>query len=154
MLSRMSALNMPPPLVDMLRRLYKNNTVVACLGGAQSLPVPVRRGLKQGCPLSPLLYMLYVSGLERSLIDSRLGFPFRFLSEGLPDTWILPGLAFADDLVLLAENVIDLQRLVTLSATHLAHLGLSFNPKKSAVLQFSGTPEENAVLLPGNDSIP
>lgn len=143
MLSRMSALNMPPPLVDMLRRLYKNNTVVACLGGAQSLPVPVRRGLKQGCPLSPLLYMLYVSGLERSLIDSRLGFPFRFLSEGLPDTWVLPGLA--DDLVLLAETVVDLQRLVT----HLARLGLSFNPKKSAVIQFSGRPEVKCGALTG-----
>lgn len=98
--------------------------------------------------------MLYVLGLERSLIDSGLGFPFQFLYEGLPHTWVLPGLAFADDLVLLAETIPDIQRHITLSATHLSLLGLSFNPKKSAVLQFSGSPGVNTVLLPNNDTIP
>ncbi|XP_077551299.1 uncharacterized protein LOC144164949 [Haemaphysalis longicornis] len=77
-LSRMSALSMPQTLVDILRRLYENNTVVA---------------------------WRYRYGL---------GFPFQFLYEGLPHTWVLPGLAFADDLVLLAETIPDIQRLITL----------------------------------------
>lgn len=67
---------------------------------------------------------------------------------------MLPGLAFADDLVLLAETIPDIQRHITLSATHFSQLGLSFNPKKSAVLQFSGSPGVNTVLLPNNDTIP
>ncbi|KAH6943944.1 hypothetical protein HPB50_000789 [Hyalomma asiaticum] len=63
-------------------------------------------------------------------------------------------LTFADDLVLLVDNIADLQHLVTLSTTHLARLDLAFNPKKSAVLQFSGEPEAKAVPLTGNNTIP
>ncbi|KAH6924968.1 hypothetical protein HPB50_027039 [Hyalomma asiaticum] len=132
----MSALKMPPQLVGVLRRLYERNTVVACLGSPESLPVPSCRGLKQGCPLSPLLSVLYVSGLERSLIDSGMGFQFRFLSEGLPHTWVLPGLAFANDLVLLAENIADLQQLVTLSTAHLARLGSPSTPTNPRCYSF------------------
>ncbi|KAH6944747.1 hypothetical protein HPB50_004773 [Hyalomma asiaticum] len=57
-------------------------------------------------------------------------------------TWTLPGLVFADDLVLLAEDKAQLQHLVEI-ANHLPTLGLAFNPM-SAVLQFSGPGRQTA----------
>lgn len=97
--------------------------------------------------------MLYVAGLEQALVESGVGFAFRLMIGGVAQTWTLPGLVFADDLVLLAERSSDLQRLVTLAADHLKSLGLHFNAKKSAILQFSGV-ETIDVQLPDGGSIP
>lgn len=86
-------------------------------------------------------------------MESGVGFAFRLMIGGVAQTWTLPGLVFADDLVLLAERSSDLQRLVTLAADHLKSLGLHFNAKKSAILQFSGV-ETIDVQLPDGGSIP
>ncbi|KAL3169570.1 hypothetical protein MRX96_045355 [Rhipicephalus microplus] len=103
---------MPPTWIDLLQRLYSNNMVIATFGQTSMEPVSVRRGLKQGCPLSPLLYILYTAGLEWDLIGSGRGFALRFQYAGSPQVWTLPGLVFADDLVLLAENTDQLQNLI------------------------------------------
>ncbi|KAH6935105.1 hypothetical protein HPB50_003421 [Hyalomma asiaticum] len=177
LLSRMEGLSMPPVWIEMLHRLYTGNIVEANFGGTRTRPVTVQRGLKQGCPLSPLLYMLYTAGtcphgfrcrvqaqlvprtpsrehhgvrgvlcspcvrvLHASSFDygqlpTRSTFsPFDWSHDGTPTTWTLPGLVFADDLVLLVEDKAQLQHLVEISANHLHTLGLAFNPKKPAVL--------------------
>ncbi|XP_037502721.2 zinc finger protein 260-like, partial [Rhipicephalus sanguineus] len=51
--------------------------------------------------------MLYVAGLEQALVESGVGFAFRPMIGGVAQTWTLPGLVFADDLVLLAERSSD-----------------------------------------------
>ncbi|KAL3188347.1 hypothetical protein MRX96_023015 [Rhipicephalus microplus] len=45
-----------------------------------------------------------------ALVESGVGFAFRLMIGGVAQTWTLPGLVFADDLVLLAERSSDLQR--------------------------------------------
>ncbi|KAL3209132.1 hypothetical protein MRX96_038350 [Rhipicephalus microplus] len=112
----MQNIDMPPTWIDLLQRLYSNNMVIATFGQTSMEPVSVRRGLKQGCPLSPLLYILYTAGLEWDLIGSGRGFALRFQYAGSPQVWTLPGLVFADDLVLLAENTDQLQNLIDVQA--------------------------------------
>lgn len=129
LLQRMEDLGMPQVWTDLLHRLYKDNTVVTKFCGITTEPVAVKRGLKQGCPLSPLLYMLYASGLEQCILECSKGFTLNHQLEGLPITWTLPGLVFADDFVLVAERHEDLPHLVTQAASHLAGLGLMFNAK-------------------------
>ncbi|KAH6920536.1 hypothetical protein HPB50_028475 [Hyalomma asiaticum] len=53
LLQRMTDLEMPRVWTDLLRRLYRDNTVVARFCGVMTEPVAVKCGLKQGCPLSP-----------------------------------------------------------------------------------------------------
>ncbi|KAH6927852.1 hypothetical protein HPB50_009332 [Hyalomma asiaticum] len=104
--------------------------------------------------LAPLLYMVYAAGLKQAFLKSRIGFAFHLMSGGEACTWTLPGLVFADDLVLLAEQSSDLQSLVNIAANHLERLGLHFNDKKSAILRFSGTEVDIDVQLPGGGNIP
>lgn len=64
----MTQIGMPRTWVSLQQRLYTDNTVVACFDEAQVVPVTAKRGLKQGRPLSPLLYMLYTASLEGALL--------------------------------------------------------------------------------------
>lgn len=79
---------------------------------------------------------------------------FHLMSGGEACTWTLPGLVFADDLVLLAEQSSDLQSLVNIAANHIERLELHFNAKKSAILRFSSTEVDSDVQLPGGGNIP
>lgn len=154
LLQHLEALGMPPTWTGLLGRLYRDSSVVATLNGAYSSEVRVGKGLKQGCPLSPLLYMLYTAGVERKILASGVGFVVERISDGLKEQQTLPGLVFADDIVLLAGNSGDLQTLVTSCAEAMAPLGLQFNTKKSAVVNFSGPGLPGLLTLPDGGLLP
>ncbi|KAH6932623.1 hypothetical protein HPB50_008192 [Hyalomma asiaticum] len=96
--------------------------------------------------------MLYTAGLEHALLDSGVGFKLNWSYDGTPMTWSLPGLVFADDLVLLAEDK-AFRRDCQPPPGH-PRPGLAFNPKKSAVLQFSGDRTEVALVLSNGEELP
>ena len=56
-------LQIPPPLVGCVQQLYKQlSAQLADAPGFQA--IPIRVGLKQGCPCSPLLFSLYFDRVE------------------------------------------------------------------------------------------
>lgn len=79
-------------MASLLRRLYTDNTVVACFSEAQAEPVTVKRGLKEGCPLFPLLYILYTASLERMLLADGCELSLAHSYGGTPAPWRLSGL--------------------------------------------------------------
>ncbi|GAQ86738.1 Reverse transcriptase-related protein [Klebsormidium nitens] len=87
-------------------------------------------GVKQGCPLSPLLFGLYIDGLEESM-------------RGEEDPTLkgvrFPLLAFADDVLLLSRNPEgDLQRKLRLLEKFSKESGLSVNLQKTQIVVFGG----------------
>ena len=59
--------------VHICRGLYKGIEASVVLEGEQSRWFPVETGLRQGCPLSPLLYSIYVMDMMKELEDKGLG---------------------------------------------------------------------------------
>ena len=83
---------------------YEEASVV--LDGQQSRWFRVEKGLRQGCPLSPLLYSIYVMGMVEKLEEEGLGVKKR-------DCWC-GALLYADDIVLLVESPEELQKMLDL----------------------------------------
>ena len=89
-----------------------------------------KQGVRQGCNLSPLLFCLYVADLEQTLRNEQSG------AVTLVHTR-LPLLMFADDLVLLADNHIGLQRYLEILAEYCHKWHIQVNFVKTKVVVFS-----------------
>ena len=69
-----------------------------------SSPIYLRRGLRQGCSLSPMLFALYISEIGSDITFSSLGFRIGNVT--------VSGLLFADDFVLVARTAKGLKTLL------------------------------------------
>ncbi|KAH7954592.1 hypothetical protein HPB49_020067 [Dermacentor silvarum] len=97
------------------------------------------------------MYLLYVSGVERALLQSGLGFGLRYTTSGIDYNPRIPGLAYADELLLMAEILRDMQSLLDICANEMKKLGLPFNAQKTTVVQLAGNLAEGTVLRLGEE---
>ena len=56
-----------------LKSLYKGDFVTTEVNGVTTSPVYLRRGVRQGCSLSPMLFALYIAELGQDLVNSGAG---------------------------------------------------------------------------------
>ena len=56
----MRAFGIGPVFIRWIRQIYSNATTRVKVNGFLSDSIPLRRGVRQGCPLSPLLYVLII----------------------------------------------------------------------------------------------
>ncbi|KAF0738298.1 hypothetical protein Ae201684_005856 [Aphanomyces euteiches] len=95
----MSKMNIGPEFLDWVRLLYRNPEVHLLLNGAPGPTIRPNRGVKQGCPLSCLLFDLYLEPLGAML---------RACPEAgiqIDDDTRLTGVYFADDSTLLSGSL-------------------------------------------------
>jgi hypothetical protein len=84
-------------MLGALQSLYADTSVRMKVQGRTGVSLPSETGLKQGCPLSPTLFGLYVDGL------------FNYLDTHCPDEGVVLGngvririMGYADDFVLVS----------------------------------------------------
>jgi hypothetical protein len=108
--------------------LYKSVKGCVRLNGIQSDWFSVGSGLKQGCPLSPIMFNLFINDLARVLNEIGMGVDV--------DGERVCLLLYADDLVLLGESEKDLQVLLDALGLWCRDNKLTVNPDKSKVMHF------------------
>ena len=116
----------PEHFIEVVWDLYDGTITNVSNGIAITDDIVIRSGVKQGCPLSPLLFNMVMDELVDKLDPS---FGFRLSNGGAIST-----LAFADDLVLISESIVGIRALLTTAMTFLDVRGLSINVRKSASL--------------------
>ena len=121
----LNRMNIPRSLIGVIARMYKNTGYMIGEKSFQSY-----RGLKQGCPLSPILFALYITGLEKALQGNQSG-------GVLLNTTRIHCLGFADDFVMMADTAPELTDMVQRIQRYATNRELIINAEKSKVLTFN-----------------
>jgi exonuclease III len=154
-------------MLSFIKHIYRNNHIRVKMGGQLSESFLMDRGNRQGCPLSPLLYIIFIDGILKDCSAGGVEVPgtkTEFGGSGaLP--WIncppevCPGLIYADDVLALESSAprtqTFLERLEAWKTEWDAEIGI----KKCGVMCWSNKPEVRAEHLEttytcGKDEIP
>lgn len=84
--------------LDFIRALYDQSRIAVRSNGVVAGSEPLLRGVRQGCPISPMLFNVFVNDILDGLQAQGVTVP-----GGCKSTRI-PGLLYADDLVLMAPT--------------------------------------------------
>ena len=135
-------------LIELLEVLYQNTTT--SLAEAPEKVFETKSGVRQGGPESPMLFNLYIDFVMRSFLNECNEKDIKFTSfkyripesasknqresiGNIKTTWI----GYADDLILLFENKVDLQCALTVLNSKFAKFGLAINVSKTKTMVFN-----------------
>jgi len=90
------------PFVDVCKWLYSGSTQRIVCSGWTTSELPLRVGIKQGCPLSPLLFNLALEAVLPALREATTGYT-------LENGSTVAQLAYVDDLCVLASEQHELR---------------------------------------------
>ena len=123
---KLTSLGIKGEFLSSLKALYTDDCIDCVVNGLQTTPIFLRRGLRQGCSLSPLLFALYISDVGNEVTLTQLGFRLGNVC--------ISGLLFADDIVLVANSSAGLKTLLALVKTLFDDLKLDISEDKSQVI--------------------
>ena len=117
---------LPPHLIGLMETLYaKQESCVKTLNGRTDW-FRNKKGVRQGCVLSPHLFNLYTEKIMREVIHE---------SDGVKIGGIrISNLRYADDMMLIADSEINLQNLIEKMVKKSEENGLFLNVKKTKIL--------------------
>ena len=107
-------------------------------GAALSEPFPVQRGVAQGCPLSPLLYAVFIDSVLDHLYSTNLPEGDAILVGAGTARRRWAGQLYADDLSAGAATARGLQCLIDAVRAHSRCWGWTLTVPKSHVVVFGG----------------
>ena len=151
-------LDTPEHIINLIGDLYSGATTRIIVSGEESVEIPITRGVKQGCPLSPFLFSALMDEFIGS-VGGDIGYQF---SDGVSVAVV----AFADDLVLTSASKPGMVYLLDLLDRFLAARGLTAHPGKCAgiILERPGgrrggirvetNPGQGFTLLDPNTGVP
>jgi len=126
----------PQKIVSLIEEMYKNTTCRVLHEGQLTESFEINTGVRQGCLLSPFLFILVIDWLMKASTEGRRNGIQWTLWEQLDD------LDFADDIALLSHNQQQLQSKTTILEKLSASVGLHIHPGKSKVLRICSSGKE------------
>ena len=134
----------PQKIIKIIQILHQQFSCQVIHNGKLSTPFQVTTGVRQGCMLSPLLFLVVLDWVtKKAYHNSGKGITWTF-SKKLED------LEFADDLALLSHRLQDLQQKVKSLSETAQEVGLKINIEKTKVLR-TNTQQQAAITLNNQD---
>ena len=136
----------PPDTVLIVLHYLRNQKARIVWNGEIGEYINIEKGVRQGGILSPLLFKLYIDNVLNDICNSDIGCKFGILCMNI--------LAYADDLVILANSQSQLNQLYKILEIRMRERKLIINKNKSQCMIFkkhSSTVQEDNVTL-SNDT--
>ncbi len=132
----------PPKFLRLCKEIYSGNFQhIRCSRDEFTRDIPLRVGIKQGCPLSPLLFNFALEGILPRLMSLGHGYQ---LNSGAS----ISCLAYADDLCLISETKEGLQSQLDELLTFTSWAGLNFNVEKCGCLSIINNSSRGCYIDP------
>jgi exonuclease III len=105
LLARLRRVGVSGRVYEFIAALYRGSTIrVRLPDGSLSVAIDLGRGVRQGCPLSPILFDLYIDTLFDEWVDEE-GKQMGVTVPGVPESvGLCPGTLFADDTTCLFDS--------------------------------------------------
>lgn len=124
----MEKLGLPKKLINIVRNIYWGSTMSVKTDSGKTSPISIQAGVKQGDPLSPILFNIGLELLIRLVKNKFSGYGYK---HGNLKVNIL---AYADDLAITTCSADKLQHELNNIVQIAKIMGLKFNPGKCAIL--------------------
>ena len=126
----METLGLHGKLLSLIKNIYKSTKCAVKCDDKTTQFFDFTKGVRQGCPLSPILFNLYVNDIFE-MINSSMKTPI-YLNENNKVNAIM----FADDLLIIAQSEVELQSSAT-NCPYFAKTGNSKTIQKTRNVWFS-----------------
>ena len=118
--------------LNIIKVIYDKPTANIIINGENLKPFPLRSGIRQGCPLSPLLYHIVLEVLATAIQDKKEIKGIQIRKEEVKLS------LFADDMILYIENPKDSTRKLRELINELGKVaGYKINAKKSLAFLYT-----------------
>ena len=133
----------PVPSINLLKTAYDGSTTTIRTTDGETSPIPIKSSVKQGCPISAILFNLTAELLIQSVLTHA--------SENPSAPYALHGqkisvLAYADDLVLISRTRAGLQSFLDATSMAAETLQLTFHPDKCSTLGLTYNQHETTCI--------
>ena len=127
----LASYGIPDKITTLISLFYRNFECSIIMGSKISKTFPVNSGVRQGCILSPMLFLITIDWVMRqTTADKARGIQWTLLSH-------LEDLDFADDLALLASRNEHLQKKTDRLVNFASQTGLEINTAKTKVMSIN-----------------
>ncbi|KAH9265419.1 hypothetical protein BASA84_001692 [Batrachochytrium salamandrivorans] len=131
LLWKLQNMGFPRRTLAFLKALYTSSSARARAGSLLSDPFPVQRGVRQGCPLSGLLFNLFINDILDGVAPITV--------PGLPrDTSPIRGLMYANDVAVFADSEQSLLAASTAIEQWANRWEMQFGVAKCGIISFTG----------------
>jgi len=130
--------------LNLIRDIYYKTKCAVKVNGKRTDFFNYSKGVRQGCPLSPILFNLYINGIVKNLK--------KYSTHPIQLDKNISCLLYADDLVIFSTSREGLQKSMTVTADFLNKWNLDINYDKTNCMTFSrrGGKDKHIFIIKGN----
>ena len=134
----------PDKIVSLIKNLYDGMTCKIIHGSQLSEPFTITTGVRQGCLLSPLLFLLVIDWIMKRVTErDKNGIQWTMWKH-------LEDLDFADDIALLSHRQVQMQAKTTKLKEIAEKIGLKIHSGKTKILKIN-TNSSTPVIIDGRN---